>query len=222
LKAIILLSGGVDSTVMLALAHQQKKQCVALSFDYGQKHRIELESAKHIALHYQISHQIITFSPAPFGHSALTDPFSTVLKDRTPAEIASAGIPNTYVPARNTIFLAYALGFAEICRADEIHFGANAMDTAPYPDCRPEFFQAFQSLINLATKQSIEGRPPRLLTPLQHMDKTKIVAEGLRLKAPLHKTFSCYAPQENGSSCHHCDACILREAAFIQNNMHAM
>ena len=219
MKAIILLSGGIDSTVMLAIARSQKKNCLALSFDYGQRHRIELESARSIASFYQTPHQILMVSQPAFKHSALTNPTAAVLKERRAEEIASAGIPNTYVSARNTLFLAYALGVAETAEADEIHFGANAMDFHPYPDCRPAFFQAFQSLINVATKQSVTGKPLQLITPLIYMDKREIIAEGLNLKAPLEKTFSCYAPLEEGIACQSCDACMLRKEAFMQNGV---
>jgi 7-cyano-7-deazaguanine synthase len=216
LKAIILLSGGIDSTVMLAMAQQQQRNCIALSFDYGQCHKIELEAAKQIASHYEITHHVISLNHAAFKHSGLTDRFTPILKNRCVEDIASSGIPNTYVPARNTLFLAYALGFAEVMEADEIHFGANAMDANPYPDCRPIFFQAFQALFNVATKQSVQGNPPQLITPLLNLDKTAIIVKGLQLKAPLHLTFSCYSPIEAGTPCTRCDACVLRENGFFQ------
>src|SRR5262249_42775580 len=125
-----------------------------------------------------------------------------------------SGIPSTYVPARNTLFLAYAMGFAEVTGAHEIHFGANLMDANPYPDTRPAYISAFQAVINLATKQAMEGAPPRLVTPLIHWDKRQIISEGFRLNAPLDLTFSCYAPLSSNLPCHQCDACVLREQAF--------
>ncbi len=137
-----------------------------------------------------------------------------VPKDRTAQQISSGGIPNTYVPARNTLFLAYAIGHAEILEAQEIHVGFNAMDRNPYPDCRPEFVHAFQSVINLATKQGVEGRAPRLLTPLIDLNKNEIIRQGVALDAPIHLSFSCYDPLSDGTPCHHCDACILRDAAM--------
>lgn len=209
MKAVILFSGGVDSTVILALALKRGLECHALSFDYGQRHRVELESAKAIAAHYGVSHQIIVIDPKSFGKSSLVSSLA-VPKGRNLEQISAGGIPNTYVPARNTLFLAYALGQAEILEADEIHVGFNALDRNPYPDCRPAFAQAFQGVINVATKQSVEGRAPQLCTPLIDWDKAKIIQEGVALNAPLHMTFSCYDPTPAGKPCGVCDACVLR------------
>lgn len=213
MRAVILLSGGLDSTVMLAMALQQGRECLALSFDYGQRHRVELKSAQAIAEYYQIPLRIISIDPQSFGQSALVFS-SAVPKDRTVEEINRSGIPSTYVPARNTLFLAYALGQAEIWNAQEIYIGSNAMDNSPYPDCRPEFFHAFQAMMNVATKQSVEGAAPQLVTPLLYWSKKEIVRQGLVCKAPLHLTSSCYDPAVDGQPCHRCDACILRDQAF--------
>jgi 7-cyano-7-deazaguanine synthase len=208
-KAVILFSGGLDSTVMLALALKSGKECFALSFDYGQKHRIELERAKMIADHYQVNHIVIRIDPQTFKHSALLSD-KEVPKNRNAAEIAKSGIPSTYVPARNTLFLAYAVGQAEIFGAQEIHFGANAMDASPYPDCRPAFVQAYQQLINVATKQALEGSAPKIHTPLIHWDKTEIVKQGKALQIPFDLTWSCYDPTDSLTPCGSCDACVLR------------
>lgn len=213
MKAIVLLSGGLDSTVILAMALQQGRECFALSFDYGQRHRVELNSAAAVAAYYHIPLHIISIDPTSFAQSSLVSSIA-MPKGRTMEEIGSGGIPNTYVPARNTLFLAYALGQAEILNAQEIYVGINAMDSLPYPDCRPEFVQAFQAVINTATKQSVEGNAPQLITPLIHWNKHEIVKQGLAHKAPLHLTFSCYDPMEEGRPCHSCDACILRDQAF--------
>jgi len=214
LKAIILFSGGVDSTVMLAQALHNGRKCMALSFDYGQRNRVELNSAKKIAAYYQISHRVITLNNSTFNQSGLIDENTLLPSNRTFDQIASSGIPITYVPARNTLFIAYAMGLAEITSADEIYMGANATDLNSYPDCRPVFFSAFQSLIDVATKQATEGTAPRIVTPLIHLDKKAIISEGLRLGAPLDETFSCYAPLESGLACGNCDACMLRNAGF--------
>lgn len=215
MKAVVLLSGGLDSTVMLAMALQQGRECLALNFDYGQRNRVELKSAQAVAEYYQIPLKVFPIDPQSFGQSSLVSSLA-VPKDRTIEEIHHNGIPNTYVPARNTLFLAYALGQAEIWNAQEIYIGSNAMDNFPYPDCRPEFFRAFQAMMNTATKQSVEGNAPQLITPLLHWTKKEIVRQGLTCKAPLHLTSSCYDPAVDGQPCHRCDACILRDQAFHQ------
>jgi 7-cyano-7-deazaguanine synthase len=212
-KAVILFSGGIDSTVALAMALEKDRECYALSFDYGQRHRIELDFAKEIAKHYGISLKIICIDPSVFGKTSLVGKFP-VPKDRSTSIIKASGIPNTYVPARNTLFLAYALGQAEILEASEIYVGFNDMDNSPYPDCRPAFVKAFQGLIEVATKQSVEGRVPQLLAPIISMNKTEIIQQGLALNAPLHLTFSCYDPTLDGKPCGRCDACRLRIEAF--------
>jgi 7-cyano-7-deazaguanine synthase len=179
-KAIILLSGGLDSTVVLAMALNEGLNCYALSFDYGQRHIVELQAAKTIALHYNVPHLIIKIDSAAFGQSSLVSSLA-MPQNQTIQEIAEQGIPNTYVPARNTLFLAYALAQAELHDAQEIHFGANQLDGANYPDCHPTYFHAFQCLIDVATKQSIEKSAPRLITPLIRWGKAKIIQQGLTL-----------------------------------------
>lgn len=213
IKAIILLSGGIDSTVALALALEKGRECYTLTFDYGQRHQIEIESASQVSAHYQIPHRVITVDSFAFQTSALVSEIS-ILKDRTKEEIALAGIPNTYVPARNTVFMSYALGLAEVLGAKEIHIGSNALDYGPYPDCRPEYFAALTKLYALATKQSVDGNPPVPVTPLLYWDKAEIVKQGKRLNAPLHLTFSCYDPTPRGQHCYRCDSCRLRFAVI--------
>jgi 7-cyano-7-deazaguanine synthase len=212
MKAIILLSGGLDSTVMLAMAAEKKRNCHALSFDYGQRHKIELKSATAIAKYYGCSHRIIHIDPQLFAGSALVHD-ADVPKNRTMEMIQEGPTPSTYVPARNTLFLAYAASQAEIMNAEEIYYGPNALDCIPYPDCRLNFVEAFQQLLNVATKQAIDGFAPRLVAPLLHWNKEDIINEGLRLKVPLHLTHSCYDPV-NEKPCHACDACLLRQKAF--------
>lgn len=213
IKAIVLLSGGLDSTVMLAMAISKGRECHAISFDYGQRHKAELIAAKAIADHYNIPHSIIPIQPAVFGSSALVSA-QPISKDRTSEQIGSGIIPSTYVPARNTIFLSYALGLSETIGAQEIYYGPNALDCLPYVDCRPEFVLAFQSLANVATKQAIEGYPPRILAPLIHWDKAEIIRQGRTLNAPIDLTLSCYDPLPNAKPCCRCDACILRKKGF--------
>jgi 7-cyano-7-deazaguanine synthase len=214
MKAIVLLSGGLDSTVVLALALEKKRECVALSFDYGQRHLIELTYAKKIASFYGIAHRVIKIDSNAFDRSSLVKELS-VPKDRDLNQIASSGIPNTYVPARNTLFLAYAAGQAEMVNAREIYAGPNLLDRNPYPDCRPGFYKAFQEVLNVATKQASDGNPPTLLTPLINMNKKAIVQESRRLQIPIHLTFSCYDPSKDGTACQRCDACQIRLDAFL-------
>lgn len=209
----MLFSGGLDSTVVLAMAKVQGRECIALSFDYGQSHRIELEHAKAITAHYQVSHRTINIDPECFKKTALVNGIEAP-KNRTPDEISQNGIPSTYVPARNTLFLAFAAGQAEIYEADEIHCGPNFLDRNPYPDCRPEFYASFQSVLLSATKQAAEGNPPKLVTPLINWDKKQIVREAQKLNVPIEMTFSCYTPHE-GTPCGVCDACILRDEALL-------
>jgi len=211
-KAIILFSGGLDSTVLLAMAHEKQRTCIAVSFDYNQRHKIELTHAKIIAAQYGCEHRIIKIDREIFSGSALVND-APVAKNRSAEEIARSGTPSTYVPARNTLFLAYATAIAETTQAGEIYFGPNALDCLPYIDCRPAYIQAYQQVLNLATKEAIEGTPPQLLTPLINWDKKRIVQEGLRLGVPLHLTYSCYDPV-NDLPCEQCDACVLRKEAL--------
>lgn len=209
MKAIVFLSGGLDSTVCLAKALDENRECVALSFDYGQRHIIELEAAKEIAEHYQINHKIIQIDNTPLISSSL------IAGANFPKTSAPEKIPPTYVPARNTLFLAYAAALAESANAEEIHFGCNIQDSSPYPDCRPSFIDAWQNILNLATKQAVEGSPPKLITPLINLNKKEIVQLGTQLNTPLHLTKSCYNPNpKSGTPCKICDACKLREESF--------
>ncbi len=208
-KAIILLSGGLDSITVLAYAKQQGYQCYALSFEYGQRHNAELKAAQKIAQHYQVvEHKIINIGLGSIGGSALTDEHIDV--PHSPQQ----GIPVTYVPARNTIFLSFALGWAEVLNARDIFIGVNAVDYSGYPDCRPEFIEAFQNLANLATKVGVEGESINIHTPLIHLSKAEIIKQGLALDVDYRQTVSCYSADEQGRACGECDACRLRKAGF--------
>jgi len=210
-KAIILLSGGLDSATVLAIAKKQNYQLYALSFDYGQKHNIELESAKILAQKYQVDeHKIINLGLGELGGSALTD---EALKVPTTEQ---TGIPITYVPARNTVFLSFALGWAEVLNAHDIFIGVNAVDYSGYPDCRPEFISAFQTLANLATKAGVEGHSIEIHAPLIHLSKGDIIKEGMRLGVNYAQTISCYAADQSGIACGECDSCRLRREGFAQ------
>lgn len=210
-KAVILLSGGLDSITALAIAKHQGFECYALSFNYGQRHNSELEAAKAIARSYQVTeHKIIDLGLASIGGSALTDPEISV--PETPQE----GIPVTYVPARNTIFLSFALGWAEVLHSDDIFIGVNAVDYSGYPDCRPEFIHAFQTLANLATKAGVEGEVIQIHTPLIALSKAQIIQTGLELGVDYSRTVSCYAADQQGRACGKCDACRLRAEGFAQ------
>jgi len=207
-KAVVLLSGGLDSTVALAIALCRGRECFAVSFDYGQRHLAELEAAKTVAAHYRLPHRIIAIDNSPFQSSALLSDEGAAYKEGDEKRINS-----NYVPARNTIFLAYALGMAEFLDAEEIYLGANADDREGFPDCRPAYLEAFQNLINLATKQSVEGKAPRLVAPLAAMRKPEILLKGKELGAPVEKSLSCYRP-EGAVPCGSCQACVIRKKAF--------
>ena len=209
-KAIILLSGGLDSTTVLALAKEQEFDCYALSFDYGQKQRSELESSKKIANKFNvIEHRIMQISLNDIGGSALTDKNINI-----PKYSDSNEIPVTYVPARNTIFLSFALAWAEVIDCQNIFIGVNALDYSGYPDCRPEFIKAFEDMANLATKQSVEGGQINIKTPLINMTKAQIIQKGLSLGVNYSETISCYDANVNGEACGECDACVLRRNGF--------
>jgi len=213
-KAIILLSGGLDSITVLARAKQQGFQCYALSFDYGQKHNAELNAAKIIAKDYQVEmHKVINLGLGAIGGSALTDEHIAV--PNTPQQ----GIPVTYVPARNTVFLSFALGWAEVLDAHDIFIGVNAVDYSGYPDCRPAFIEAFQTLANLATKAGVEGHEIRVHAPLIHLSKADIITEGVSLGVEYAKTVSCYSADKSGKACGVCDACRLRIIGFKEANI---
>jgi len=208
-KAIILLSGGLDSVTVLALAQSQGYLCHALSFDYGQRHNAELNTARRIAERYRVAdHKIIPLGLGAIGGSALTDDHIPV--PMTPQD----GIPITYVPARNTIFLAFSLGWAEVLNARDIFIGVNAVDYSGYPDCRPEFIEAFQKLADLATKAGVEGGHFTIHTPLIALSKAEIIKTGLALGVDYSQTVSCYAADPDGRACGLCDACRLRKNGF--------
>jgi len=213
-RAICLLSGGLDSATCLAIAREQGYECYCLSFDYGQRHRVELEAARRIAERLGVTeHQVVQFDLRAFGGSALTSD-AEVPKDRRESEMSS-GIPATYVPARNTIFLSFALAYAEVTGAADIFIGVNAIDYSGYPDCRPEFIQAFETMANLATKAGVEGKAViQIQAPLQKLSKADIVRKALELGLDVSLTHSCYDPDQSGHPCGSCDACILRRKGF--------
>ena len=213
--AVVLQSGGLDSATTLAIASAQGFSCHALSFRYGQRHAAELASAQAVARHLGVAeHRIIEIDLRAFGGSALTDDLP-VPKDRDESARAG-GIPVTYVPARNTIFLAYALGAAEVLGATDIFLGVNAVDYSGYPDCRPEFVEAFERLANVATKAGVEGRRMTIHAPLLALTKRDIIARGMELGVDFGMTLSCYDPAPDGLSCGRCDACLLRLEGFRQ------
>jgi 7-cyano-7-deazaguanine synthase len=208
-RAIVLLSGGLDSATTLAIARAEGYVCQSMSFDYGQRHRIELDAADKIARALGCSdHRRVRLDMSWMGGSALTD--ETIPVPRSPIE----GIPITYVPARNTVFLSMALAWAEVCGAQHIFIGANAVDYSGYPDCRPEYIEAFERMANLATKAGVEGRPFKIHTPLMHLHKHEIIRRGLALGVDYALTTSCYAPAADGAACGSCDSCRLRAAGF--------
>jgi 7-cyano-7-deazaguanine synthase len=212
-KAVVLLSGGIDSTVVLALALSQNRHCTAISFDYSQKNRVELKAAESIAQYYNTPHRIIMIDPAAFINSSLVGSIKPPEKRNT-EKMSTEGIPNTFVPARNTIFLSYAMGIAELIEAKEIHFGANCVDHLCYPDCRPAYIEAFQGLLNVANQNGVDGNPIQLNTPLLYLNKKEIIRKGRTLKAPLDLTISCYQPLSLKEPCEICDACIIRNEGF--------
>lgn len=208
--AVVLLSGGLDSATTLAHARAEGFACHTFSFDYGQRHRIELDAAARVSHALGAAdHKMIKIDLAQFGGSALTDPSIPV------PESPTEGIPITYVPARNTILLAYALGYAEVIGANDIFMGVNAVDYSGYPDCRPEYIAAFQSLARLATKAGVEGAPITIHTPLIHLSKAEIIQHGTTLGVDYGLTVSCYQPDHDGSACGRCDSCRLRREGFL-------
>ncbi len=215
-KAVVLLSGGLDSTTALAIAKQEGYAVYALSFRYGQRHAVELESAARVARALAArEHLIVDIDLRSIGGSALTDQIE-VPKHRSEQEIGS-GIPVTYVPARNTIFLSFALAWAEALDAEDIFIGVNAIDYSGYPDCRPEYIEAFERMANLATKAAVEGRQKlRIHTPLANMTKAEIIKTGLSLGVNYSLTHSCYDPVASGAACGKCDSCLLRLKGFAQ------
>lgn len=214
--AIVLLSGGLDSATVLALACASGQRVTALSFRYGQRHQHELQAARALAAVAGVKdHVVADIDLRAFGGSALTDEALAVPHDRDEAAMAE-GIPITYVPARNTIFLSFALALAEVRGAREIHLGVNAIDYSGYPDCRPEFIAAFQQLAALATRAGVEGQPVRVVTPLIADTKAEIIRRGLALGVDYGQTHSCYDPAPDGAACGTCDACALRLRGFAQ------
>lgn len=218
-KAVLLLSGGLDSTTMLALAVQQGFDVHAMTFRYGQRHSAEIEAARRVARRYGVTdHVVVDIDLRTFGGSALTADID-VPKDRTDDAIGH-GIPITYVPARNTIFLSFCLAFAEVLGASDIFIGVNALDYSGYPDCRSEYVKAFEAMANLATRGAVEGTTPiRIQTPLLDLTKRQIVELGLSLEVDYAQTLSCYDPSPTGVACGHCDACHLRLKGFNEAGM---
>lgn len=208
-RAVVLLSGGLDSATVLAMARAQGFECFALSVDYGQRHHAELAAAQRVAQALGArEHRVVNIDLTGFGGSALTDASIAV------PEGASSGIPLTYVPARNTIMLSLALAWAEVLKAQDIFFGVNAVDYSGYPDCRPEYVAAFERMANLATKAAVEGSPLTLHAPLLHLSKAEIIRAGVQLGLDYGITVSCYQADEQGRACGRCDSCRLRSEGF--------
>lgn len=209
-RAVVLLSGGLDSATVLAMAREQGFECYALSVDYGQRHHAELAAAQKVAnVLGAREHRVINIDLTAFGGSSLTDNKIAV------PEHASAGIPSTYVPARNTIMLSLALAWAEVLKAQDIFFGVNAVDYSGYPDCRPEYVESFERMANLATKFAVEGKPLTLHAPLLHLSKAQIIQQGVCLGVDYTITVSCYQADADGRACGRCDSCRLRSEGFV-------
>jgi len=214
-KAVVLCSGGLDSSTCLAIAQNEDYECHTLSFDYGQKHRSELTASKRLSkIMGAASHRVVSLGLGELGGSALTDKAILV-----PSYTGHSRIPTTYVPARNTTFLSIALGYAEIIHAKAIFIGVSAVDYSGYPDCRPEYIDAFQNLANLATKCGVEGHPIRIKAPLVHLSKSETIQLGLSLGVDYSQTVSCYQADEQGRACGQCDSCHLRRAGFLSLNI---
>jgi 7-cyano-7-deazaguanine synthase len=207
---VCLVSGGLDSATSLGVARRDGFDCYALSFDYGQRHRIELDAARRVAQYFDVrEHRVIQIDLRAFGGSALTDDIAV------PKSGLAERIPVTYVPARNTIFLAYAIAWAEVLESSDVFIGVNAIDYSGYPDCRPEYIEAFERMANLATKAGVEGRTRlRIHTPLARLDKAGIVKLGAEVGVDFALTHSCYDPDQRGRPCGECDSCILRKKGF--------
>lgn len=210
MRAVILLSGGLDSATVLAMARHAGRECHAISFIYGQRHEVELAAARRVAGAEGVAeHLVFPLDLRLFGGSALTSDIA-VPKDA----VGAPGIPVTYVPARNTIFLALALGYAEVREASEIWLGVNAIDFSGYPDCRPDFLAAFQRVIETGTRSGVETGQPKIVAPLIHMTKAEIIRQGIALGVDYALTHSCYDPDAEGRACGHCDSCLLRRKGF--------
>ena len=213
-KAVVLVSGGLDSATTLAMARDEGFSCYALSFDYGQRHRSELDASACVAATLgAVEHRVMQLDLRAFGGSALTDDSIDV---PTGQNASNESIPVTYVPARNTIFLSYALAWAEVLGAQHIFIGVNAVDYSGYPDCRPEYIAAYQAMANLATKAGVEGRPTTIHTPLIQLSKADIIRRGVELGVDYGTTISCYDADEKGRACGQCDSCRLRAAGFLE------
>ncbi len=211
-RAVVLLSGGLDSATTLAIAKSQNRDCYALSFNYGQRHRFELDCAKHLAEAFNVrDHVIVDVDLRKFGGSALT---SDTPVPRSNARKGAREIPKTYVPARNTIFLSLSLAYAEVAEARDIFIGVNALDYSGYPDCRPEYLDAFQKMAALATKSGVEGNPVTVCAPLVRMSKAEIIRRGMELGVNFAMTSSCYLADGEGRACGECDACAIRKQGF--------
>ncbi|MEM1166644.1 MAG: 7-cyano-7-deazaguanine synthase QueC [Planctomycetota bacterium] len=213
--AVVLLSGGLDSATALAIASRRdSRRCAALTIDYGQRHRTELDAARTVAAHLgAIDHRVVSIDLRAIGGSALTDDAIDVPTDRTDEQM-TGGIPVTYVPARNLVFLSLALGYAEVLGADHLYLGVNAVDYSGYPDCRPEFIDAFSRTAALATKAGVEGAPITIHTPLIELTKAEIIRTGADLDVDYALTRSCYAPDDAGRACGVCDSCQIRRRGF--------
>jgi 7-cyano-7-deazaguanine synthase len=216
---VVLVSGGVDSTTVLAIAKSQGYEIYSLSFRYGQRHDVELAAAARVSKHFGArEHLVLNIGLDKIGGSALTAPLA-VPKNRPPERLAD-GIPVTYVPARNSIFLSFALAWAEVLQAEDIFIGVNALDYSGYPDCRPEFIEAFEKMANLATKAGVQGTSKiTIRAPLQHMTKADIITTGASLGVDFGMTHSCYDPLPGGKPCGQCDSCILRAKGFLEAGM---
>lgn len=213
-RGVVLLSGGLDSSTVCALMASKGREIFALTIDYNQRHRIELESAKRIAKHYgAVEHIILPLDLTRFGGSSLTDREIKV-QTNTPIEKIGNHIPNSYVPGRNMIFIALAIAFSETRSASEVWLGVNSVDYSGYPDCRKEFIDEFRRLSALATKVGVEGDPVQIVTPLLDMDKGEIIKTGLSLGVDYSETMTCYSPNERGEACGHCESCLLRLQGF--------
>ncbi|RKX47653.1 MAG: 7-cyano-7-deazaguanine synthase QueC [Verrucomicrobia bacterium] len=211
-KAVVLLSGGLDSATAMAMAADEGFEVYAMSFNYGQRHSAELDCASEQANKTAKEHKVVEIDLRAFGGSALTDDIEVPKHNST--DDLSDEIPVTYVPARNTIFLSYALAWAEVLGADDVFIGVNALDYSGYPDCRPEFIEAFEAMANLATVVGVQGRKLTIHTPLIALTKAEIIKRGLELGVDYAKTTSCYDPAPDGRSCGHCDSCLLRRKGF--------
>jgi 7-cyano-7-deazaguanine synthase len=218
-KAVVLLSGGLDSTTALGIANSEGFELHALTFRYGQRHESEIEAARRIAADFNIAeHIIVDIDLRVFGGSALTSDID--VPKNSPLHKMSDGIPVTYVPARNTIFLSFALAWAEVLGASDLFIGVNALDYSGYPDCRPEYIEAYERMANLATKAGVEGRQRlKIHTPLIELTKAQIIQRGLELGVDYGKTLTCYDPSPDGAACGHCDACLLRLKGFAEAGM---